>query len=75
MKEKVEAEDVAKDVEVSPRTDRFFLGSRYGKRNFANDRRVGSLNNFDTADDFLIYVDQETTEKKQLKIPAQEDSK
>ncbi|XP_046614821.1 uncharacterized protein LOC124302573 [Neodiprion virginianus] len=69
-KEKIE--EAGKDMEVSPRTDRFFLGSRYGKRTFSNNERVDSLKHFKTTLDFLISVDRQTTEKEQLKVLSQQ---
>ncbi|XP_048515067.1 uncharacterized protein LOC105683582 [Athalia rosae] len=65
-------ETSVKDVEVSPRIDRFFLGSRYGKRTFSNDQRTDSLKHFETSLDFLISVDHQTTEKEQLEVLTQE---
>ncbi|XP_076390989.1 uncharacterized protein LOC105662382 isoform X2 [Megachile rotundata] len=50
------SEFLPKLVEVVPRMDRFFLGSRYGKRSPSDYRTVSSVNRFSAVLNFMDQV-------------------
>lgn len=47
---------MSKVLEISPRVDRFFMGSRYGKRAHTQSYNVASLKGFEAALNYLDRV-------------------